>query len=79
VLAGELSLRELLALFAESELVVSNDSGPMHIACLVDAPISACFFGDSPTPVRAASARACVRSHPSSIRSRCFSVYTVRT
>lgn len=48
VLAGELSLRELLVLFAESRLVVSNDSGPMHLACLVDAPIIGLFFADSP-------------------------------
>lgn len=49
VLAGDLSLRELLVLFAESKLVVTNDSGPMHLACLVDAPIIGLFFGDSPT------------------------------
>ncbi|MCE9576994.1 MAG: glycosyltransferase family 9 protein [Deltaproteobacteria bacterium] len=47
--AGELSLRELLVLFAETSLFVSNDSGPMHLACLVDAPIVGLFFGDSPT------------------------------
>jgi ADP-heptose:LPS heptosyltransferase len=49
VLAGELSLRELLVLFAESKLIVSNDSGPMHLACLVDAPIIGLFFADTPT------------------------------
>ncbi len=49
VLAGELSLRELLVLFAESRLVVSNDSGPMHLACLVDAPVVGLFFADTPT------------------------------
>ncbi len=49
VLAGELSLRELLVLFGESKLVVSNDTGPMHLACLVDAPIVGLFFADSPT------------------------------
>jgi len=49
VLAGELSLRELLVLFAEARLVVSNDSGPMHLACLVDAPIVGLFFADTPT------------------------------
>ncbi|HVV84554.1 MAG TPA: glycosyltransferase family 9 protein [Kofleriaceae bacterium] len=48
-LAGELSLRELLVLFAEAALVVSNDSGPMHLACLVDAPTVGLFFADSPT------------------------------
>ncbi|CAN5725731.1 N/A [soil metagenome] len=49
VLAGDLSLRELLVLFAECKLLVTNDSGPMHLACLVDAPIIGLFFGDTPT------------------------------
>jgi ADP-heptose:LPS heptosyltransferase len=49
VLAGELSLRELLVLFAEAKLVVSNDSGPMHMTCLVDAPVVGLFFADTPT------------------------------
>ncbi len=48
-LAGELSLRELLVLFAEAALVISNDSGPMHLACLADAPTIGLFFADSPT------------------------------
>ena len=47
-LAGDLSLRELLVLFAECKLLVSNDSGPMHLACLVDAPIIGLFFADAP-------------------------------
>ncbi|MEZ4400169.1 MAG: glycosyltransferase family 9 protein [Kofleriaceae bacterium] len=46
--AGDVSLRELVTLFAEATLVVSNDSGPMHLACLVDAPIVGLFFADSP-------------------------------
>ncbi len=49
VIAGDISLRELLVLFAESKLVVTNDSGPMHLACLVDAPLVGLFFADSPT------------------------------
>lgn len=48
-LAGELSLRQLLALFAECDLFVTNDTGPMHIACLVDAPVIGLFFADTPT------------------------------
>jgi ADP-heptose:LPS heptosyltransferase len=48
-LAGELTLRELLVLLAEATLVVSNDSGPMHLACLCDAPTVGLFFADSPT------------------------------
>jgi ADP-heptose:LPS heptosyltransferase len=48
-LAGDLSLRRLLALFAIADLVVTNDSGPMHLACLVDAPVLGLFFADTPT------------------------------
>jgi ADP-heptose:LPS heptosyltransferase len=48
-LAGQLDLRELVTLFALSRLVVSNDSGPMHLACLVDVPTIGLFFADSPT------------------------------
>jgi ADP-heptose:LPS heptosyltransferase len=48
VLAGDISLRELLVLLAECKLFVSNDSGPMHLGCLVDAPTIGLFFADSP-------------------------------
>jgi ADP-heptose:LPS heptosyltransferase len=48
-LAGDLSLSELLALLAEADLFISNDSGPMHLACLVDVPIVGLFFADTPT------------------------------
>ncbi|MFO0664548.1 MAG: glycosyltransferase family 9 protein [Polyangiaceae bacterium] len=48
-LAGKTNLKELLALFARASLVISNDSGPMHLACLVDAPILGLFFADTPT------------------------------
>jgi ADP-heptose:LPS heptosyltransferase len=48
-LAGELTLRQLLALFDRAELFVTNDSGPMHLACLVDTPIVGLFFADTPT------------------------------
>jgi ADP-heptose:LPS heptosyltransferase len=47
-LAGDVNLRQLLALFSMADLVVSNDSGPMHMACLVDAPVVGLFFADSP-------------------------------
>ena len=49
VLAGEISLRELLVLLSETKLFVTNDSGPMHLGCLVDAPTVGLFFADSPT------------------------------
>jgi ADP-heptose:LPS heptosyltransferase len=49
VVAGDISLRELLVLLAECKLFVTNDSGPMHLGCLVDAPTVGLFFADSPT------------------------------
>jgi len=48
VIAGDISLRELLVLLAECKLFVTNDSGPMHLGCLVDAPTVGLFFADSP-------------------------------
>jgi len=38
-LCGQLQLGELAWLFKKSELVVSNDSGPVHIASAVGAPV----------------------------------------
>ncbi|HLY30391.1 MAG TPA: glycosyltransferase family 9 protein, partial [Ktedonobacterales bacterium] len=37
-LCGKTSLPELAALLAASDVVVSGDSGPMHIACAVNTP-----------------------------------------
>ncbi len=48
-MAGDLTLRRLLALFKVADLVITNDSGPMHLACLVDAPVLGLFFADTPT------------------------------
>ncbi|HEU0028945.1 MAG TPA: lipopolysaccharide heptosyltransferase II [Ktedonobacterales bacterium] len=40
-LCGKTSLPQLKALLAQSDLVISGDSGPMHIACAVGAPVIA--------------------------------------
>ena len=40
-LCGETSLPELKALLAECDLVISGDSGPMHIACALGRPVIA--------------------------------------
>jgi lipopolysaccharide heptosyltransferase II len=42
-LAGRLSLPELAALFETTDLVVSNDTGPMHLAAAVQTPVVALF------------------------------------
>lgn len=40
-LCGQTSLPELKALLAECDLVISGDSGPMHIACALGKPVIA--------------------------------------
>jgi len=63
-LAGQLSLRQLLALFERTELFVTNDSGPMHLACLVDTPIVGLFFADTPTVYGPVASRTATVSPP---------------
>lgn len=48
-LSGETSLDELVALFAEARLLVSNDTGPLHLACAVGTPTIAIFGPETPT------------------------------
>ncbi|MGZ6391773.1 MAG: glycosyltransferase family 9 protein, partial [Ktedonobacterales bacterium] len=40
-LTGKTTIPELIALIAASDVVVSGDSGPMHIACAVGTPVVA--------------------------------------
>lgn len=41
--AGKLSLKQLIALISIGDLVVANDSGPMHISAALDRPTIAIF------------------------------------
>lgn len=47
-LAGKTSLRGLAALIAECDVMLTNDSGPMHIACAVGTPTMAIFGSTEP-------------------------------
>jgi len=47
-LSAGTSLRELMAIIAESDLLVTNDSGPMHIGYAVGTPLVAIFGSTSP-------------------------------
>jgi ADP-heptose:LPS heptosyltransferase len=47
-LAGRLTFRELVTLFAHSTLLITNDSGPMHAAAAVGLPTVALFGPESP-------------------------------
>jgi len=47
-MAGKTSLRELMAQMSECDVVLSNDSGPMHIADALAVPLVAIFGSTSP-------------------------------
>ncbi|MBA4372806.1 MAG: lipopolysaccharide heptosyltransferase II [Thermodesulfovibrio sp.] len=46
--AGKTTLRELAALISEADLLITNDSGPMHIGYAVRTPLVAIFGSTSP-------------------------------
>jgi len=47
--AGRFSLRQTTALLARAHVLVSNDSGPMHLGVLADVPTIALFGPETPT------------------------------
>lgn len=47
-MAGKISLPELFAAIHEAKLVITNDSGPMHIAYAMQKPVVALFGPCSP-------------------------------
>ena len=47
-LAGETTLRELASVLAACDLLVSGDSGPMHLAVAVGTPVIAIFGATNP-------------------------------
>lgn len=47
-LAGQTSLRELMALLVKAHCVLTNDSGPMHMAAALKVPLVALFGSTNP-------------------------------
>lgn len=47
-IAGDLSVRSLAALIRKMHLFISNDTGPMHLACAVKTPVVALFAPTDP-------------------------------
>ena len=50
-LAGSLSLKQLVALLASAKIVLSNDTGPGHIAAALDTPVVIIFGYSNPARV----------------------------
>jgi lipopolysaccharide heptosyltransferase II len=59
-LVGTTSLQELAALLAASDLLVTGDSGPLHIACAVGTPVVALHGPTDPALSGATAADAIV-------------------
>ena len=45
---GKLSIRELISLFIKSRLLITNDSGPLHVASIVGLPTISFFGPETP-------------------------------
>ncbi len=51
-LAGQTDIGALIALLAGARLVVSNDTGPAHITCVLDVPVIIIFGPSNPLRIR---------------------------
>lgn len=63
IVAGGTTLRQLMALFAQCRLIVSNDSGPMHLAAGLGVPQVAIFGSTNERLTGPLSAQARVVKH----------------
>ncbi|HYB12482.1 MAG TPA: glycosyltransferase family 9 protein [Myxococcota bacterium] len=57
-LAGRISIEELIALLERADVFVTNDSGPLHIACATGTPTVALFGPETPVLYGPLTARA---------------------
>ena len=56
-LAGRTTLRQLMVLYTQSELLITNDSGPAHFAALTPANVLTLFGPETPSLFRAPTPR----------------------
>ena len=46
--SGKLSIKELVGLYSDCDLLISNDSGPLHLASMVELPTISFFGPETP-------------------------------
>ena len=63
ITAGGTSLRQLLALMARCRLIVTNDSGPMHLAAGLGIPLVAIFGSTDERATGPLGKRVCIVKH----------------
>jgi ADP-heptose:LPS heptosyltransferase len=72
--AGRTTFAELMALYAEAQVMITNDSGPAHFAALVELPSVVLFGPETPALYSPLNPNArCLYSHYAC--SPCVSVY----
>jgi heptosyltransferase-2 len=64
IVAGETSLRQLMALLARCHLFITNDSGPMHLAAALGLPMVAVFGSTDDRATGPLSPKARIVRHP---------------
>jgi heptosyltransferase-2 len=64
IVAGETTLRQLMALMAQCRLIVTNDSGPMHLAAALGLPVVAIFGSTDERATGPLSPMARIVKHP---------------
>jgi heptosyltransferase-2 len=64
ILAGSTTLGQLMALIKECGILITNDSGPMHLAAALDVPQVAIFGSTSEIATGPLNSRARVIKHP---------------
>jgi len=64
LVTGETTLRQLMALLAQCRLVITNDSGPMHLAAALGLPVVAVFGSTDERATGPVSPLARIVKHP---------------
>jgi heptosyltransferase-2 len=64
LVAGETTLREFMALMAKCHLIITNDSGPMHVAAALSLPLVAVFGSTNERATGPLGLRARIIKHP---------------
>jgi len=64
IVSGETTLRQVIALLAQCRLIITNDSGPMHLAAALGLPVVAIFGSTNERATGPLSPRARVVKHP---------------
>jgi ADP-heptose:LPS heptosyltransferase len=76
-MTGRTTLKELIELFDTASLLVTNDSGPAHLAAVTDIPVLVFFGPETPNLYRPLSRR-CTPLYANFACSPCVSAYNQR-